>query len=99
MKFDVTEIAAVVAATAAGAWAVLRSALNARDKLESRIDQLERDSITRAEFERFAEMMRHEHREMRTHLDHKLDLINAQLMSIVANQNQSAQNSTQQNQT
>ena len=80
---EVAEMIAVATAIVGGLWAVGKALLKERDALEHRIDQLERESVTREEFHKFVDDIRAENAELRRHIDNKLDVMNGNIMLVL----------------
>lgn len=74
------EIIAVVLAIAGGIGAGFKMLLNDRRIIEKRLDKLERESITREEFDEFAKEIHAHNGKMRDLIDNKLDQINNNLI-------------------
>lgn len=74
------EIIAVVLATTGAIGASFKMFLSDRRSIEARIDKLERDTITREEFNAFAKEIYAHNGKLRDLLDSKLDQINQNLI-------------------
>lgn len=60
-------------AAIAGAWAIFMRVTRMHNELESRLDAVERDYISRREFQEFAREMRENTKEIQHHIDRKFD--------------------------
>lgn len=77
------EIAAVVGSVIAGAWAVGSAIMSMRDNFDTRIDKLEKESVTRDEFNHSMQQLRAETREDLQRIDNKLEAMNGNIMLLV----------------
>lgn len=83
MKDIAVEAVAIVATSIGGVWAVGKAVLTMRDKLDDRIDRLERSVVTREEFNDSLKELRTEAREDLLRIDNKLEAMNGNLMLLV----------------
>lgn len=77
------EVIAVVSGVIGGVWALSKAALNMRDSLDKRLDKLEREAVTRAEFNDSIKQLREEMRTDMQRIDNKLESMNNNIILLV----------------
>lgn len=83
MSAYLNEISTIIIAVVAGGWTIFKSMTYAYDKLQTRIDRLERETITRQEVQEFATEIRKSMQSQQDHIDKKLDGLNENIVKLM----------------
>ena len=77
------DVVAIVGTAIGGVWVAVKAIISMKSELDTRIARLERDAITRKEFQQFTHDLKEETRIMQQRIDNKLEAMNGNIMLLV----------------
>jgi len=77
------DVVAVVGTVIGGVWVAVKAIISMKSELDTRISKLERDAISRKEFQQLTHDLKEETRIMQQRIDNKLEAMNGNIMLLV----------------
>jgi uncharacterized membrane protein YeiB len=77
------DVVAIVGTAIGGVWVAVKAIITMKSDLESRMAVIERETITRKEFQQFTNDLKEETRIMQQRIDNKLEAMNGNIMLLV----------------